>query len=284
MTAKLIDGRLISKEIRNKIKDDVTKFSSKYNVKPTLATVIVGTDPSSEMYVKLRENACREVGINTIYSRLGENKTEEQVIEEINRLNENTSVHGIMIQYPVPNHISQNKLMSAINPFKDVEGFNPYNMGRTLLGNENIIPCTPLSVLTILEYEKEKIEGRDIVIINHSNVVGKPLAALLLNRNATVTICHVFTNDLKKFSSNADILISAVGKPKFINIDHVKENAVVIDVGISKTKEGVSGDVDFDVVKQKAGKITPVPGGVGPITITSAIQNTMKLYKKSFKE
>ena len=280
MTAKIIDGRTIAKGIKKKLHDEVLNLKEKYNISPNLSTILIGKDPSSELYLKLRENACKEVGIETSHIRLNESVSEENVIEKINQLNNNKSVHGILIQYPVPNHISQNKLMSTIIPDKDVEGFNPINMGRTLLGNEHIIPCTPLSVLAILEYEKEKIEGKDIVIINHSNVVGKPLAALLLNRNATVSICHVFTKNLKYYSSNADILISAVGKPRFITEVYTKEKSFIIDVGITKTNEGVSGDIDFKSVKEKVAKITPVPGGVGPVTITSSIQNTVKLYKK----
>jgi methylenetetrahydrofolate dehydrogenase (NADP+)/methenyltetrahydrofolate cyclohydrolase len=284
MTAKIIDGRSIAKQIRNNLKNEVSKLKSKYDTIPALATVIIGHETSSEMYLKLRENACKEVGINTIYSRLDSNISEKEIIKEINELNINSEVHGILMSYPVPTNINQNNLMSSIDPKKDVEGFNPYNLGRTLLGNEKIIPCTPLSVLRILEYENEKIEGRDIVIINHSNIVGKPLAALLLNRNATVTVCHVYTKDLKKYSSKGEILISAIGKPKLLTESYIKENAFLIDVGISKTKDGVFGDFDFESVIEKASKITPVPGGVGPITITSSIENTIKLYKKSLLE
>ncbi len=281
MTSKIIDGRLIAKKIKKELHDEVCKLKRKYKIKPTLATVIIGNDPSSELYLKLRENACKEVGINTIYTRLKDNVTEKETVDSIRVLNNDESIHGILVQYPVPSHISQNNLISAINPSKDVEGFNPVNIGKTLLGDEYIIPCTPLSVLTIIEHENENIKGKDIVIINHSNVVGKPLAALLLNRNATVSICHIFTKNLKFYSSNADILISAVGKPKFITKEYVKENAFIIDVGIAKTEEGISGDINFESVKEKVGKITPVPGGVGPVTITSSIQNTIKLYKNS---
>ena len=283
MTLKIIDGRRIAKEIKKELHEEVCKLKKKYKTKPTLATVIVGNDPSSELYLKLRENACKEVGINTIYTRLKDDVTEKETVDSIRVLNNDESIHGILVQYPVPNHISQNNLISAINPSKDVEGFNPVNIGKTLLGDEYILPCTPLSVLTIIEHENENIEGKDIVIINHSNVVGKPLAALLLNRNATVSICHIFTKNLKFYSSNADILISAVGKPKFITKEYVKENAFIIDVGIAKTEEGISGDINFESVKEKVGKITPVPGGVGPVTITSSIQNTIKLYKNSIE-
>ncbi len=279
MTAKIINGREIAKEIQKKVQKEVKDLSAKYEIVPTLATIIIGENPSSELYLRLRDNVCKEVGIISNHYRYEENVSEKKIIDIINGLNNNENIHGVIIQYPIPDHISQQKLMKTINHKKDVEGFNPYNMGRTLLGDESIIPCTPLSVLKILEYENEEIKGKNIAIVNHSNVVGKPLAALLLNRNATVTICHIFTDDIKKYTSKADILISAVGKPKLITSNHVKESAFVIDVGIIETDEGICGDVDFNIVKEKAGKITPVPGGVGPVTIASSIQNTIKTYK-----
>jgi methylenetetrahydrofolate dehydrogenase (NADP+)/methenyltetrahydrofolate cyclohydrolase len=174
--------------------------------------------------------------------------------------------------------------MKTVDPEKDVEGFNPVNMGRTLIGDEHIVPCTPLAVLVILEYENTDLKGKDVAIVNHSNVVGKPLASLFLNRNATVSICHVFTKDIKKYTTKADILVTATGKPRLITGDHVKENAFVIDVGIVKTEDGVCGDVDFESVKEKAGKITPVPGGVGPVTIACSLRNMLKTFKNCLEE
>ena len=279
MTAEIVNGREIAKEIRKKVYEEVIKLKSKYTVVPTITTIKIGKDPSSELYLKLRENACKEVGINSNHLEFDENISGDKVINAINKLNSDVNIHGILIQYPVPNHISQDELMSIIHPKKDVEGFNPYNMGRTLLGNEHIIPCTPFSVLTILEHENVDLKGKDVAIVNHSNVVGKPLASLLLNRNATVAVCHVFTKELKQYTANADILVSAAGIPKLITKDHVKENAFVIDVGIIETNEGICGDVDFDEVKEKAGKITPVPGGVGPVTIACSLKNMLKTYK-----
>lgn len=279
MTAKIVNGREIAKEIRKKVYGEVTKLKSKYKVVPTITTIKIGKDPSSELYLKLRDNACREVGINSNHLEFDENISGDKVINAINKLNSDINIHGILIQYPVPNHISQDELMSIIHPKKDVEGFNPYNMGRTLLGNEHIIPCTPFSVLTILEHENVDLKGKDVAIVNHSNVVGKPLAALLLNRNATVAVCHVFTKDVKQYTSKADILVTAAGIPKLITKDHVKENAFVIDVGIIETNEGICGDVDFDEVKEKVDKITPVPGGVGPVTIACSLKNMLKTYK-----
>ncbi len=279
MTAKIVNGREIAKEIRKKVYEEVTELKSKYKVVPTITTIKIGKDPSSELYLKLRDNACKEVGINSNHLEFDENISGDKVINAINKLNSDINIHGILIQYPVPNHISQDELMSIIHPKKDVEGFNPYNMGRTLLGNEHIIPCTPFSVLTILEHENVDLKGKDVAIVNHSNVVGKPLAALLLNRNATVAVCHVFTKDVKQYTSKADILVTAAGIPKLITKDHVKENAFVIDVGIIETNEGICGDVDFDEVKEKADKITPVPGGVGPVTIACSLKNMLKTYK-----
>lgn len=275
MTAKVIDGRQIAKEIRKKISKEVTKLK----VKPKIITIKIGKDPSSELYLRLRDNACKEVGINSNHLELDENISEEKVIKAIQNLNRDVNTHGILIQYPIPDHISQNILMRTVDPKKDVEGFNPQNMGRTLLGDEYLVPCTPLSVLTILKYENVNLEGKDVVIVNHSNIVGKPLAALLLNRNATVSVVHVFTKDIKPYTTQADILITATGIQKLIKNDHVKEGAFVIDVGIIKTKDGVCGDVDFNSIKEKVWKITPVPGGVGPVTIACCLQNMLKTYK-----
>lgn len=279
MTAEIIDGRKIAKEIRKKISSDVKKLIVKYNITPNITTIKIGTDPSSELYLKLRDKACTEVGINSSHLDFSSSVSEEEVLKSIYKLNKDKSVHGILIQFPIPNHISQKKLINAIDPEKDVEGFNPANMGKTLIGDEHIVPCTPLSVLTILDYEKEKLEGKDVVLINHSNVVGKPLTALFLNRNATVSVCHVFTKDIQTYTSNADIIVTATGVPKFLKSSHIKKDAFVIDVGIIQTKDGICGDVDFEDVVKKAGKITPVPGGVGPVTIACCLQNMIKTYK-----
>ena len=280
MTAKIIDGRKIAGEIRKKISEEV----SKYKIKPNIATIKIGSDPGSDLYLKLRGNACKEVGIESTIVEFSTDVSEKEILNTIEKLNNDSNIHGILIQYPIPNHISPSKLMSAIDPKKDVEGFNPVNMGRALSGDEHIVPCTPLAILTILEYEKANLEGKDIVIVNHSNVVGKPLAALFLNRNATVSVCHIFTKDMKEYTTKADILVTAAGKVKLITQDHVKKNAFVIDVGIIPTKYGVCGDVDFDSVKEKAGKLTPVPGGVGPVTIACSLKNMLKTYNNCLDE
>jgi methylenetetrahydrofolate dehydrogenase (NADP+)/methenyltetrahydrofolate cyclohydrolase len=200
------------------------------------------------------------------------------------KLNENRAVHGVLIQLPIPSHLNINEMINSLDPKKDVEGLTPYNMGSTLLGLEKIVPCTPLAVLTILEEEKVSLQGKNVVIVSHSNIVGKPLAALFLNRNATTTVTHVFTKDLAQYTSKADILVTAAGVPKLIKANHVKNGAFVIDVGIVKTNTGVCGDVDFDSVKEKAGVITPVPGGVGPVTVACSIHNMVKTFKYCLEE
>ena len=284
MTAKIIDGRKIAREIRKKTAEEIKELKTRYNVTPNITTITIGKDPSSELYLRLRDNACKEVGIISSHLGFPQNVSENEVLRSIIKLNRDNTIHGILIQFPIPGHISHDKLINAVDPKKDIEGLNPYNMGRIIIGDEHIVPCTPLSVLTILEHENTNLKGKDVVIVNHSNVVGKPLAALFLNRNATVTICHVFTKDIKQYTSKADILITATGIPGLITRDHVKKNAFVIDVGIIKTEDGICGDVDFNSVKEKAGKITPVPGGVGPVTVACSIRNMLKTCKNCLEE
>ena len=283
MRAKIIDGKEIAKNIRTTVANEVKALISKYDITPTVTTIKIGNNPESELYLKLRDNACNEVGIISDHINLPINKSEKEILQTIEQLNRDNNTHGILIQYPVPDHISTDALMVAVDPKKDVEGFNPHNMGNLLIGNELIVPCTPLAVLTILEHEKVDLKGKDVAIVNHSNVVGKPLAAMFLNRNASVSICHVFSKDIKQYASKADILITATGKPKLITADHVKKDAFVIDVGITSTKDGICGDVDMDSVKEKAGKITPVPGGVGPVTVACSLKNILKTYKNCVK-
>jgi len=283
MTAKIIDGRKIAENLRKEIKNEINSLKSKYNKTPNITTIKIGNDPSSELYLKLRTRACDEVGIKSNHLEFTSDVSEKKVLQSIYKLNKDDNVHGILIQFPLPKNISSDKLVNALDPKKDVEGFNPFNIGRTLVGDENIIPCTPLSVLTILEHEKTVLKGKDIVIVNHSNIVGKPLAALFLNRDATVSVCHVFTKDFKKYTKKADIIVTATGVPNIIKNYHVKNGVFVIDVGIIKTKDGVCGDVDFDSVKEKAGKITPVPGGVGPVTVACSLLNMVKTFKNCVK-
>jgi len=279
MTATIVNGKEIAKEIRKKISKEIVQLKTKYNSNPVITTVIVGNDSSSKLYLKLRDNACNEVGIISKHVEFDATVSEQKILQTIQKLNADDSVHGILVQYPVPKHLSQEKLMRTIDQRKDVEGFNPINLGRTLIGDEYLVPCTPLSVLTILEHEHVALKGKDIVIINHSNVVGKPLAALLLNRNATVAICNIFTKNLEQYTSKADILITGAGFPKLITTDYVKDNAIVLDVGIVETRDGFCGDVDFESVKEKVAVLTPVPGGVGPVTIACALKNMVKTYR-----
>lgn len=284
MTAKTIDGKKIAEEMRKSISKEVEDLKSRYKTVPNITTIKIGKDPSSELYLKLRDKACNEVGIKSNHLEFSQDASESEILESIKKLNKDDSVHGILIQFPIPKQISQDKLINALDPKKDVEGLNPYNLGRTLIGDEQLIPCTPSSILTILNYEKTDLKGKDVVIVNHSNIVGKPLAVLLLNRNATVSICHVFTKDLKSYTYDADILITAAGVAKLINKDHVKKDAFVIDVAVVNTKNGICGDVDFESVKEVAGKITPVPGGVGPVTVACSLRNMIKTFKNCVGE
>jgi len=284
MFAKEIDCRKIAKELKKNISKTIEELKSENKIVPSITTIIIGNDKSSELYLKLRDKACNEVGIISNHMKFPENISEKEILEAINDLNNNENVHGILIQLPLPGHISQVNLINAIDPKKDVEGLNPSNIGRTLNGDEYIVPITPLSVLTILEHEKTDFEGKNVVIINHSNHVGKPLAALLLNRNATVTICHVFTKDLKSYTTNADILISATGVRNLINGDFIKNGATIIDVGIINTKDGICGDVDYKSAIEKAAKITPVPGGVGPVTVACSLVNMIKTFQNCVGE
>jgi methylenetetrahydrofolate dehydrogenase (NADP+)/methenyltetrahydrofolate cyclohydrolase len=283
MTATLINGREIAKEIRTQISDEINHLKKQFPTPPTVATIVIGKNPTSALYLKLRDAACKEVGIISHHRHFDEKVTEDTVLDLIGKLNSDTSVHGILIQYPVPRHISQERLMRTIDPQKDVEGFNPVNLGRTLMGDEYLPPCTPLAVLSILEHEHVDLKGKDVTVINHSAIVGKPLAALLLNRNATVSVCHVFTKNLMQYTTKADILITGAGVPKLITKDHVKDHSIIIDVGIIETSEGIRGDVDFQSVNEKEVRLTPVPGGVGPVTIACALKNMMKTYRNCIK-
>lgn len=284
MTATIVNGKEIAKEIRSTISNQVKQLKMKYLKEPTIASIMIGTNPSSELYLKLRTTACTEVGITTKLLRFDAEVSEKKILQTVQDLNTDPAVHGIFIQYPVPPHLSPGILMQSINAKKDIEGFNPENLGRTLIGDEALVPCTPLSVLTILEHERIALQGKDVVIVNHSSIVGKPLAALLLNRNATVTICHVYTRNLQHYTSQADVLITGAGVPNLITKNHIKDNAVVVDVAIIETKDGVCGDVDTESVKEKAGLLTPVPGGVGPITIACALSNMMKTYQNCMRD
>ena len=283
MTAEIIDGKKIAGKIKKKVSKDVENLSKKHGFKPNIATIKIGDNKESNLYLKLRDKACEKVGIKSTHIELNKDISENEVLEEIKILNSNDKIHGVLIQMPVPSHISRNKLFEFLNPKKDVEGFTPYNMGRLLSGNQNIIPCTPLSVLKILEHEKIDLKAKDVLIVNHSTVVGKPLCALFLNRNSSVSVAHIFTKNLEMYSKKADILVSAAGVKNLIKKEHVKPGSFVIDVGIIKTKTGVTGDVDFKSVKELAGKITPVPGGAGPVTVACSLFNMVETFSRVVK-
>lgn len=268
----IIGGREIARKIEKEI------IEKRQHKKPHIATILVEGNEESELYAKLKEKACRRVGFESETIRFHEDITGEEIIREIKKLNENNEVHGIMVQLPLP-EIDYSEVVSAIDPKKDVEGVHPYNMGMTMLNREYLVPCTPLAVIKILEYEGVNVKGKNVVIVNHSNIVGKPLAAMMLNRNATVSVCHVYTDNLAEHTSTADIIVSGAGVKGLITEKHVKEGSIVIDVGIVKEGEKVYGDVDFGSVKEKAGMITPVPGGVGPVTIACMLENALRAYE-----
>jgi methylenetetrahydrofolate dehydrogenase (NADP+)/methenyltetrahydrofolate cyclohydrolase len=284
MEAKIIKGKEIAEKINKKTAKEVLDLTNKHGIPPHIKTIIIGDNKASSLYLKLRDRQCKKAGIYSSHLEYPTTIKESKIIQDIEDLNNNKEIHGILLQLPLPKKLSPNRIIEKINPKKDVEGFTPYNMGRTLIGEELIVPCTPLAVLKIIEHENIALKGLDITVINHSTVVGKPLSAIFLNRNATVNICHVFTKDLKKYTSKADILATATGVANIIKKEHIKNGAFVIDVGIIKSDKGVCGDVDFKSVKNVAGKITPVPGGVGPVTVACSLHNMLKTYKNCVKE
>ena len=283
MTAKIIDGKQIAAELRAQTKEKVTQFIKEYNKTPTLAVVLVGEDPASQVYVKTKTKMAKEIGMNVEDHLLEKTVSESELLNLIDQLNNNNEVNGILVQLPLPNHISSNKILEAINPQKDVDGFHLENVGRLVTGNSLFKPCTPAGIIKLLDKYDVEIEGKNAVIIGRSNIVGKPVAFLLLERNATVTICHSRTKNLSNLARSADILIAAIGKPNFVTADMVKDNSVVIDVGINRLAGKLVGDVDFSAVLKKASLITPVPGGVGPMTIAMLMENTFQAFKNSLK-
>jgi methylenetetrahydrofolate dehydrogenase (NADP+)/methenyltetrahydrofolate cyclohydrolase len=283
MPTEIINGRLIAQSIKKSMETKIKELQKIYDIHPKVVTIKIGHDPSSELYLNLRNKACDEAGIKATEIDFESSIPEHKVLNTIQQLNKDSSIQGIMIQYPIPDHISQFQLMKAISPEKDIEGLHPQNLGQTLLGTEYLVPCTPLAVMKIIDHAHIDLAGKNVTIINHSNVVGKPLAVMCLNRNATVTVCHVYTEDIKPYTQQADLLISATGIPGLITADHIKNNAIIIDVGIAPTPEGIKGDVDRTTVDGKAAQLTPVPGGVGPVTIASSIYNIVQILETSIK-
>ena len=282
--AKLIDGKKIAAETRAQIAAETAAFREEYGFAPGLTVIIVGTDPASQVYVRNKKRACEEVGFNSRVIELPEETTEAELLAQIDRLNADPAVHGILVQLPLPRHIREESVLRAIPPEKDVDAFHAENVGRIMSGKFDYLPCTPAGVMELLRHEKIDPAGKECVVVGRSNIVGKPMAMLLLHANGTVTICHSKTAHLDEATRRADILVVAVGRPRFITGDMVKEGAVVIDVGMNRDENGkLCGDVDFASVEPKASAITPVPGGVGPMTITMLLRNTLTAAEKSVK-
>lgn len=276
MAAQIIDGR----KLAAKIKAQVQKEIKEKNLKPKLSLILVGNDPASQIYVKRKHEACEQLGILSDQHFLAENVSEKEVTDLIEELNKDPSVSGILIQLPLPKQINVKKILNLIAPEKDVDGFHPINVGKSSMNQEAFFPCTPLGIQRMIESLEIELQGKDVVLVGASNIVGKPLGIMLLNRDATVTYCNKYTKNLKEHTKEADILIVAVGKPKLITKDMVKKGAIIIDIGVNRLDSGkLVGDVDFDEVKKIASFITPVPGGVGPMTVACLMENTLKAEK-----
>ena len=282
--AVIIDGKLVSAKLREKIKLNVDSMREELGVVPGLAVVVVGSDPASAVYVRNKHKATLEAGMNSYQIELAESISEEELLLKIDELNRDSKVNGILVQLPLPAHISEKRITDAISPKKDVDAFHPKNVGKILIGDYDFLPCTPAGVIRLLDFYGIKIEGKRCVVIGRSNIVGKPMAHLLLERNGTVTVCHSKTQNLSEITASADIIVAAIGKARFLTADMVKPGAVVIDVGINRNADGrLVGDVDFDEVSKVASYITPVPGGVGPMTITMLLENTFRAAKNQFE-
>ena len=279
--AVLMDGRLVSEKTRDNIKSEVERLKNEFNKTPGLAVIVVGDDPASAVYVRNKHKACLAVGMNSYQIALPATISQDELISKIEELNADPSVDGILVQLPLPAHISEIAVTKAILSEKDVDAFHSENVGKIMIGKYDFLPCTPAGIVRLLDFYNISVEGKSCVVIGRSNIVGKPMALLLLERNGTVTVCHSKTKNLKEITKSADIIIVAIGKPRFLTADMVKPGAVVIDVGINRGEDGkLVGDVDFDAVYDIASYITPVPGGVGPMTITMLIENTLTAARK----
>jgi len=279
--AKIINGKEVSEKIRLRIADEVKALGTK-NIVPGLAVILVGEDPASQVYVRNKKRACEQAGIYSESYELPGDTSQEEILKLIDKLNNDPKINGILAQLPLPGHIDEETVINRISPEKDVDAFHPINVGKIMIGNYDFLPCTPAGVMALLEESGVDCAGKECVVVGRSNIVGKPQAMLLLHSHGTVTICHSRTKNLSEVTRRADILIAAVGKPDFITADMVKPGAVVIDVGINRKKDGkLTGDVNFASVEPVASYITPVPGGVGPMTITMLLQNTLKSAKKA---
>ncbi|MBT3515580.1 MAG: bifunctional methylenetetrahydrofolate dehydrogenase/methenyltetrahydrofolate cyclohydrolase FolD [Nitrospina sp.] len=279
----IIDGKMVATKIKENIAIEVKSLKKEIGQTPGLAVVLVGDDPASAVYVRSKNKTCANLGFQSFEKILPAHTKESTLLELIDELNKDEKINGILVQLPLPSHISSHKILEAINPNKDVDGFHLENIGRLVTGNAIFKPCTPEGIIQLLDYYKVKIEGENAVILGRSNIVGKPISFLLLERNATVTICHSRTQNLSAITRSADILIAAIGKPNFVTADMIKDEAVIIDVGINRVDNKLIGDVDYQPVLQKASLITPVPGGVGPMTIAMLMANTLQSFKNFYQ-
>ena len=277
----IIDGRKIAEKLKQKLKKQILDIKSNFKTVPTLTVILVGEDPASLIYVKNKEKFSKEIGINSQVIRYPDNIEEKVLLNKIKQLNKNKKISGILVQLPLPKHIDKKKVIETIHPEKDVDGFHPINVGNLSSGYNSKVPCTPLGCLLLVKEVEKNLSGKHAVVIGRSNLNGKPMAQLLLKENCTVTITHSKTKDLKSECNKADIIVVAVGKPLLVKGDWVKKNAIVIDVGINKTAKGIVGDVDFNEVSKVAKAITPVPGGVGPMTIACLLSNTVECFKRA---
>jgi methylenetetrahydrofolate dehydrogenase (NADP+)/methenyltetrahydrofolate cyclohydrolase len=281
--ANIISGKDLSKKIRSEIKDEVTLLKEQYGAVPHLVVILIGEDPASQSYVKAKERACVKAGMKSTVIRKEDTYTEKELLDLIDSLNKDSDVHGILVQLPVPKHIDENKVIDAIDFKKDVDGFHPLNIAYMHMGRPAILPATPKGIITMLQSIEVPLSGKDALVIGRSNLVGKPAAMLLMKENCTVTIAHSRTKDLKEKCLKADIIVAAVGRPNTVTKDMVKPGAIIIDVGVNRVDGKLVGDVDFEGIKDIASFITPVPGGVGPMTITSLLQNTIETFKECVK-
>ncbi len=277
---QLIDGKALAKKVQDSVSTGVEQLKQEKNIVPGLAVLLIGDDPASHAYVKMKAKACEKVGFYSITHNMPDSISQDEIIATIEMMNNNPRIDGILVQLPLPKHIDTDKILEVIDPKKDVDGFHPYNVGRLVTGLDGFIACTPLGIMKMFEEYKIDLKGKDVCVVGASNIVGKPMASLLLNADATVTVTHIFTKDLKAHTSKADIVVVGVGVPGLIKEDMVKDGAIVIDIGINRIEDGsLVGDVDFANVSPKCSYITPVPGGVGPMTIAMLLSNTLKAAK-----
>jgi len=277
----LIDGKKVSAEVRACLAKEVKELKEKTGRVPGLATVLVGDDPASAVYVRNKNKICRELGFKSFEQKLSLDTSEAKLLQLIKELNSNNDIHGILVQLPLPNQIDSEKILQAIDPNKDVDGFHPVNVGKLVVGNALLTPCTPTGIIKLLDYYEIDISGKHAVVLGRSNIVGKPVSMLLLQRNATTTICHSRTKNLEEITRSADILVAAIGRANFVTENMVSKGTIVIDVGINRVDGKLTGDINFEPVSKKASYITPVPGGVGPMTIALLMENTLKAFKES---